>query len=311
MRYLLTGATGFIGSQVAAELLRRGHAVRGAFLPGDDRGRIAAVLDRLELAPADVFHAPDMELAALCEGVECCLHLAWYAVPGKYLSARENLDCVMGSQRLFLALGAAGCRRIVPVGSCFEYDFSYERLSETTPTSAHSLYAAAKTSTFLMGEQIAKELGVTFAWPRLFYLYGPNEDPHRLVPFIITSLLRGEPANATSGKQVRDFLHVEDVAAALAEIAGSDLIGPVNVGSGVPVTVRTVVETIARLLGREDLIRFGARPDNPTDPPFICANILKLSLGTEWKPRYDLATGLAQAISWWRTALGAAPLKGS
>jgi UDP-glucuronate decarboxylase len=237
--------------------------------------------------------------------------LAWYAVPGKYLSARENLDCVMGSQRLFLALGAAGCRRIVSVGSCFEYDFSHGHLSEATPTRANSLYAAAKTSTFLMGEQIAKEYGVPFAWPRLFYLYGPNEDPRRLVPFIITSLLRGEQANVTSGKQVRDFLHVEDVAAALAEVATSDLIGPVNVGSGIPVTVRTVVETIAQVLGRKDLVRFGARPDNPTDPPLICANNLKLTLGTGWKPKYDLATGLAQAISWWRTALGTAPPIGS
>jgi nucleoside-diphosphate-sugar epimerase len=102
----------------------------------------------------------------------------------------------------------------------------------------------------------------------------------------------------TQGLQVRDFLHVADVAAALAQIALSGLKGVVNVGSGQPVTVRQVVGTIETLLERQGLVRFGARPENPTDPPFVCADIGRLTSGTAWAPRYDLDRGLRHTIEW-------------
>ncbi|MBI3945551.1 MAG: NAD-dependent epimerase/dehydratase family protein [Armatimonadetes bacterium] len=303
MKVLLTGCSGFVGAQVARRLLDEGHQVRASYLPGDNLSRIADILDRMERREGDLFHATDDDLARLCEGVDACLHLAWFVIPGKYLPAPENLDCVKGSVRLFAALGQAGCRRIASVGTCFEYDFSYGYLSESTPTSADSLYAAAKTATLLMGEQVARLHDIGFAWPRLFYLYGPGEDPRRLVPHVINSLLRGEPAAVTSGRQVRDFMHVEDVAGGLVAALLSDLTGPVNVGSGEPVTVRQIVATIAGILGRPDLVQFGARPDNPTDPPFIVANNQKL-LSTGWRPRYDLESGLGHAIGWWRAQAG-------
>ena len=97
--------------------------------------------------------------------------------------------------------------------------------------------------------------------------------------------------------------HVADVGTAIAAIATTPgLVGPVNVGSGRPVTVRTIVETIARELGATDRVKFGARPDNPTDPPFICADVRKLASATGFTPRYDLASGLADTIAWRRTA---------
>jgi nucleoside-diphosphate-sugar epimerase len=183
------------------------------------------------------------------------------------------------------------------VGTCFEYDFDYGYLSETTPTRPASLYAAAKTSTRLLCEQMARQRGVSFIWLRPFYQYGPFEDPRRLVPHVIDTLLAGGEAAITRGTQVRDFLHVADVGSAIAAAATSSLTGAVNVGSGQPITVREIVHTIGELIGGPVRIKFGARPDNPTDPPFICANTQKLLAGTTWTPRFDLRSGIADTIA--------------
>lgn len=303
MNILLTGSTGFVGSQVARQLLRKGYTVRAHFLRGDNLSRISGLRNNLQLVEGDLFDSTEKEFSALCAEIDACIHCAWYAKPGKYLSAPQNMDCLWNSIRLFEALGKAGCRRIVGVGTCFEYDCSYGYLSETTPTKGTNLYAAAKTSTLLMGEQLAAIHDMSFAWARLFFLFGPDEDANRLIPYVINSLLRGERADMTSGYQVRDFLHVEDVASAIILVMEGKFSGPVNIGSGFPVTVREIVSLLAEILDKPDLINFGARPTNATDPPFVCANNSKLRSDSNWEPRYGLKNGLAQTCEWWKERL--------
>lgn len=298
MRVLLTGATGFIGSQVARALLAMGHEVRASVRTGRSMDAVADVADRIEWVHLDLFDADPAAIDALAGGTEACVHLAWFAVPGQYLASPENLRCASGSLRLLESLARQGCRRAVFVGSCFEYDFDGGRLSEASAVRPQSLYAASKLSTLCMGEQLARLHGLEFVWARLFYLYGPFEDARRLVPSVIGSLLRRESVDVTHGAQVRDFLHVADVGSALASLAGSSLSGVVNVGSGETVTVRQVVATLEALLGGEGLVRYGARPDNPTDPPFVLADNRKLVAGTGWSPVHDLESGLRQTIEW-------------
>lgn len=298
MRVLLTGAGGFVGSQVARALLARGHQVRATSRSGGPTEAVADIAGRIEWVTADVFAAAPSELESLARDTELAVHLAWFATPGQYLASPENLRCVSGSLRLLESLASQGCRRALFVGSCFEYDFDAGTLAETSPVGPQSLYAASKLATSYMGEQLARLRGIEFAWARLFYLYGPHEDSRRLVPSVMGSLLRGESVDVTRGTQVRDFLHVADVGEALAAIALSELTGVVNVGSGLPVTIRQVVSTIESLVGRADLVRFGARPDNPTDPPMVCADNRKLVQGTGWSPRFDLESGLRQTLEW-------------
>jgi nucleoside-diphosphate-sugar epimerase len=297
---LLTGATGFIGSRIAHTLIERGHPVRVAVRSSSTRERLAAIEDRLAFRTLDVFSAPPDELAQLADGVNCCIHAAWFAVPGQYLTSPENLRCVEGSLALLDALARAGCRRAVFVGSCFEYDFDPGYLSERSPERPQSLYAASKLATRHLAEHIAHAHQISFAWARPFYQYGPFEDRRRLVPYVIETLSRGEPVQVTKGLQVRDFLHVRDVGSAIASIALADVEGVVNVGSGQPVTVRQIVSTIETLLDRAGLVQYGARPDNPTDPPFVCANNRKLVEATGWSPSFDLRSGLEDTIAWSR-----------
>jgi nucleoside-diphosphate-sugar epimerase len=296
---LVTGATGFIGSHVVRELIGRGLDVRASVRPSSRRSGVADFENEVEWVPCDLVTASTAELRDLCDSVDACVHAAWYVEPGKYAHAAENVEWVGTSIRLLEALGAQGCPRAVYLGTCFEYDHRTGYLGEDSPTRPWTLYGAAKLSTALIGARLAEQCGVRFSWARLFYQYGPWEQEGRLVPHVVRSLLAGEDVPVTRGRQIRDFLHVADVASALVDVAGSDHRGTVNIGSGRPVSVRDVVSCIERIVEGPGRVRFGARPDSPSDPPFICANNDVLENEVGWKPRFDLETGLRDTVAWW------------
>lgn len=235
---------------------------------------------------------------------ECAIHLAWYAVPGKYLHAPENLDCVSATIALAGALASVGCRRFVAAGTCFEYDWDYGFLSEEiTPLRPRSLYGVCKNAAREILQAYFEKMGIPFAWARIFYLYGPQEAEARLVPSVIRALLSGQTAKCTQGEQIRDYLHVEDVASALWAVARSNLTGPVNIGSGDPVKVRTIVETIAQYLHREENVALGALPTDPQEPPLLFADVRRLASVVGWKPSLPLKEGLEKTCEWWRSTI--------
>jgi nucleoside-diphosphate-sugar epimerase len=176
-------------------------------------------------------------------------------------------------------------------------------LSESSLTKPITLYAATKVALATVLRQFAQITEMEMAWVRLFYQYGPMEDERRLIPAIITSLLRDEVVKITKGEQIRDFLHIEDVASAICAVANSQLSGIVNVGSGQPVTVGKIALELGNLLRKPDLINLGALPYRPNDPMFICANNELLRKKTDWTQKYNLTTGLKNTIEWYKDHL--------
>lgn len=300
MRVLVTGAAGFIGAHVAAHALGAGHEVHALVRASTDLTRLRALAPSARLVHGDLLDPATFDDALRAIGPELVVHCGWYVAPGKYLTAEANFDFVAAGVRLARRLADLGCRRLVALGTCFEYDTGFGYLSERTPTKSATPYAACKIALQLMLDQVGALTGLEVAWARIFYQYGPFEQPGRLVPAIIQQLLAGREARATGGEQVRDFLHIADVASAIWAIAESPLTGPVNVGSGRPVTVREIVTTIGEIVGRPDLLALGAIPYNPADPWFICADTRKLVGQTGWAPRYGLEDGLRQTIAWWQ-----------
>jgi nucleoside-diphosphate-sugar epimerase len=134
------------------------------------------------------------------------------------------------------------------------------------------------------------------AWARVFHLFGPGEDPSRLVPTVAASLARGEPIDVTAGEQMRDYLHVADVAAGIAALAGPGASGVFNVCSGTARPLRELLLAIGELRGRADLIRFGARPYAPREVMYLAGRSDRLrALG--WTPRFaSLEAGLRDAL---------------
>ena len=163
----------------------------------------------------------------------------------------------------------AGVSRFLGLGTCSEYDQSQGVLTIDTPLKPMTTYAAAKVSLFTTLSQLLPRENVSFAWIRLFYLYGEGEDRKRLVPYVRSQILQGDFVDLTSGKQVRDFMDVTEAGKKIARISLSNQIGPINLCSGIPITVRQFVEKIADEYGRKDLLRFGVREDNFFDPPSV------------------------------------------
>jgi len=295
MNVFLTGASGFIGSHVAKTLLERGHNVAVLVMPDDPMPRLQDMGASLEILRGTLGDAEALEKFFYTCRPEACIHLAWYAEPGKYLEADQNIQSLTESLSLFKRLIAAGCRQIVGAGTCFEYDTNFGFLREETPALPASLYAAAKLSCYLTGSRMASNAGVPFAWGRIFYPFGPLEDPRRLVPAAIAALKEEKPFAASPGQQVRDYIHVADVAAAFCVLAEKQAEGIFNISTGNPVSIRQLLETIGALMNRADLIQLGALPYRNWEPPFICGCNARLrNLG--WNPRYLLEEGLLDTI---------------
>jgi nucleoside-diphosphate-sugar epimerase len=266
---LLTGVTGFVGRQVYKSLLSLGIKVRVVVRDGK-----AAEIESSEylesiVVTKDLFSENDLWWAKACNGVDTVIHVAWYTEPGKYLDSPKNLDCMMGTLALAKGADKAKVRRFIGIGTCFEYDLTSGYLSIDTSLKPLTPYAAAKAATFMALSKWLPTQEIEFAWCRLFYLYGEGEDSRRLVPYLRAMLKSGRPAELTSGKQIRDFLDVCEAGKMICQVAFSQLQGPVNICSGVPITVRALAEKVADEYGCRDLLQFGVRQDNLVDPPFI------------------------------------------
>lgn len=268
-KVLVTGATGFVGRQVVRALDGQGISLIPVVRAGKD-GLLSGVghVDRIITTP-DLFAEDEAWWEAKCQGADLIIHAAWYTEPGKYLQSALNMDCLIGSIRLARGAAKAGVRRFVGIGTCAEYDQGQGVLKVDTALKPSTPYAAAKAALFLALSHWLPSQTVSFAWCRLFYLYGEGEDERRLVPYIRRQLVKGEPAELTSGTQIRDFMDVVDAGAKITEVALSDRKGPVNICSGVPVTVRQLAERVADEYKRKDLLRFGVRSENPFDPPCV------------------------------------------
>lgn len=265
-RVLLTGATGFVGRHVLAALGDKGAQVRAVVRHGSENRLVKLPCIEDVVWTSDLFAESADWWESVCRTVDTVVHLAWYAEPGLYLQSPRNLDCLEGTLRL--ARGAAGAeiRRFVGIGTCFEYDLRAGFLSVETPLRPQTPYAGAKAAAFQALSHWLPTQKIDFAWCRLFYLHGEGEDERRLVPYLRARLAAGLPAELTSGKQIRDYLDARDAGRLVAEAALGSCQGPVNICSGTPVTIRQLAEQIADEFDRRDLLKFGSRPDNVTDP---------------------------------------------
>ncbi len=298
MRIFLTGATGFIGANVLQVLAGAGHEVKCLVMPRDTAWRLQGRLRRCDTIRGHLSRLGEVRDELRDWKPEACLHLAWYAEPQRYLHSPRNLQFVTTSIRLLRMLGAIGCKRFIGIGSCAEYALSDAALAEEARTRPDTIYAASKLSFALLGTAMSRSLDMLFAWARIFYLFGPLEDPRRLVPAAILSLRDGQPFSATSGTQIRDYLYVRDVALGLKTLLESDAVGAFNVCSGKRTTVRAVLRAIGQLMRRPELLRLGALPDRDWEPRCIVGQNRKLRrLG--WKPEHDLTQGLAATIGYW------------
>lgn len=268
-RVLVTGATGFVGRQVVKALSAENMQLRLLVRNGKENFYQSLGKDVEVIPTKDLFSESISWWAMHCTKVDVIIHLAWHAEPGEYLTSPKNLDCLIGSLNMVKGAVSAGVKRIVGIGTCFEYDLSKGELSIETPIKPMTLYAATKAALYMTFESLPAAHPLEFAWCRLFYLYGEGEDSRRLVAYLHSKIKKGEKVELTSGEQIRDYLDVKDAGQMIVNVALSNQTGPINICSGVGITVRKIAEKIADQYGKSNLLQFGARAENIIDPPCV------------------------------------------
>lgn len=278
MKILVTGASGFVGGEVARRAVEAGHDVAALIRNGNAPWGAHLMKGSIESPPWDQIRsfAP-----------EVCLHCAWIATPGVYLDSPENDSLVEASAAFASGLLDCGLRHFIGTGTCFEYAPSPVPLSTNAPPpAANSPYAAAKIRLHgILPELLANK--ATYSWARIFYAYGPGEHPNRFPSVMFRNFAAGQPVTVRRPMDIVDYIHISDIGAAFLRLAESGAGGDFNVGSGIPVTVGDIASLAARFTGREDLLELHEQSDTT-------GRVADLTgwKATGWQPLVRLEDGL-------------------
>jgi nucleoside-diphosphate-sugar epimerase len=297
MRVLVTGGTGFVGRHAVKSLLASGHiVVCTSRAPQRDTN--------VEWIDSDLLKPGEAARVVHVANPDAILHLAWATEHGKFWTDATNLAWVAASCELASAALKHGVRRFCASGTCFEYDWPPQGDCDEakTPAANHHLYDTAKDSCRRALAAFASQYEISFAWGRMFLLYGPHEHPARLVPSVARAILAGRPAECSSGAGLRDFMDTRDAGAAIAALTISNVQGTVNIASGEPRKIADVARMIGDISGRSELIRLGALADRKNEPPRITAVVNRLRDEVGFRSSISLETGLRDALDFWTKA---------
>lgn len=257
---LVTGAAGFIGTQIVKELCSKGYTVYALIEKNDKRGRnkLGCISNRIEIinelkegngySPFDIiYHTATVGVRPDFDNIDLICDV----------NIKMSCDLVDFAKRNNSSL-------LVNFGSCFEYgDHGDVLLTEDMECKPESLYAISKVASTSLVTAYAKQKGVNLITVRPFGVFGEGEGPARLAPSIINSLRNGQKIDTTAGQQIRDFVNVKDVAKAIVELSEANYqpYEIYNICSDNPVKVRDFIEEIVSVCGFDkNLVNFGALP---------------------------------------------------
>lgn len=293
MKVLLTGATGFVGQHVLAVL----SAADCEIVAITSRTMPAEVNARVKWLCADLLCEAACEAAIAEAQADILIHMAWYTEHGKFWNAPENFDWSRTTLQLFQAFIRNGGKRAVFAGTCAEYDWQYGYCTEgITPTEPSTIYGQCKDATRRLTKALAQQSAVEWVWGRIFFPFGFGEPENRLLPSAINSLLRHEPVLCSHGQQYRDFMAVEEVAAAFAHLAcKTNDVGEFNISTGKPTKLSELIECCVKYLKSGIRPQYGAIRVAESDPPMLIGDTRKL-IKSGWQLQTDWATALPTMI---------------
>jgi len=302
MRFLVTGASGHLGSYLTRLLLSRGHDVAVLVRAQSNLWRISDVVSEMKVIRGDLSDIDQVASEVMSVAPQIVFHFAWYGVTSEYRNDPNQINYnLVGSWRLLQVAQKSGCNCWVGIGSQAEYGPYNGILREDLPTQPVTVYGVTKLCVGLLSRQLCEMAGMRYLWLRLLATYGPKDDVQHLIPTVILRLLAREKPALTQGEQRWDYLYVEDAAEAIYQLAmNSQAQGVFNLSSGEAYTVRSIVERIRDLIDPGLPLGFGEVPYRSDQIMHLQADITKLQRVTSWKPRTTLDEGLGQTVEWYR-----------
>ncbi|HEX2949426.1 MAG TPA: NAD(P)-dependent oxidoreductase, partial [Armatimonadota bacterium] len=301
-RVFITGATGHLGAHLVRWLVQQGCEVAVLLRETSNPWRIASVLPRLHVFTGDLMTIPTLQGAMNDFAPDAIFHLAWSGVTGLSRNASENIvPNVCGSLQLCNMAATCGCKTLICLGSQAEYGRMDTPRCESDPIHPESVYGVTKTATRTLCELMAQESGLRLVWVRLSAIYGPMDHEQFVLPYTITTLLRGERPSLTLGEQRWDYIYVDDAVRALWALATTETAqGIFNLGSGAATPIRDIVTLIRDQIDPALPLGLGDIPYGPQQMMELQLDIARLTSVTGWCPSTPLLDGLKKTIAWYR-----------
>jgi len=279
---LLTGATGYFGSHILEMLLKSNYSVIILKRSFSDTKRISDFINGAK--SYDIDKIP-IENVFEENKIDIIVHAATnYGRNGESVSEIAKTNLFFPLELLESAVKNR-VKTFINTGTSLPNDLNYYEMSKKQFVS----YA----------KKIAEETGINFINVKMEHMYGPGEDSNRFMPLLIRKILNNEKVDMTKGEQARDFIYVEDAVEAYATILQNAEIfkgfREIEVGSGAPVRIKDLANTIKNMIGSKSTINFGAIPYRKNEPMYTCANISPLKrMG--WTPKITLENGIMRTI---------------
>lgn len=289
---MVTGAGGFIGSHIVAELDARGEHVLAVVRRRLAHMNPARSEGKVEYVECDLRNRSAVVHLIERHRPEACVHAAWDVASPHYMTSPLNQDWVRISLHMAGHLMRCGCRWL---GFCGTH------IEPAEPCGPSNRYAAAKATLRHRVQELASshEPSCRVAWFHIFQPYGPGERDDRLIPSLIAAAINGEAFELKDPNALRDLIHVHDVARAVAEAAQNRLRGRFDVGTGRVRFLHEVAALVHRIAGSQGTVHLAADDERarPVDPVNRVANVQPLTDETGWRPTLELETGLQSLIA--------------
>ncbi len=303
-RVLVTGISGFIGSQLARRLVKEGAEVSGLDITSSNLWRLADIGDQIKLYSADLTDFRELQKVMQDIQPQKVFHLAAYVDVSRSLEVLDRMVEVNvgGTVNLLRALNGISYDCFVNTGTCEEYGDNPVPFRENQIPNPVSPYSASKVATTVFCQMLYKTSGLPIVTLRPFLTYGPTQTSDMLIPSLIQKVLKGEALEMTGGEQTREFNYVDDIVDGFirASVSPKAIGETINIGNGIEYKIKDVVEMVLRLMNSPVTPRIGALSYRPGETwHFYCDNTkAKEILG--WTPGVALEDGLRMTIDWFQ-----------
>lgn len=301
--FLITGGGGFVGANLCRRLVENGEEVHLFLRNTTVPWRLADLLNRVRVHEVDLREAERVDRAVEEIRPTIIYHLATHgAYPEQTDGDTILLTNVFGFWNLVQACQRQGFELFVNTGSSSEYGRKAFAMRETDILEPDSYYAVAKAAQSLLSRHCSQASGLPIVTLRLFSVYGPYEEPTRLIPKLMMAALGDQPIDMVAPEIARDFVYVDDVVDTYLDIEHlKTLHGEIlNVGTGVQSSLHDVVHTMNALCEAPLDVRWGNMESRPWDSDVWVGDISKAKRLTGCAPRTTLREGLARSLAWYR-----------
>ena len=273
MKIAVTGANGFIGRHVISELGRRSISPVLVLRPTSE---ISPLFSRHRVVPIDL-NNPPVNAFDLMGRPDVLIHIAWGGLPN-YKSLHHFEEELPAQYRFLKGLVESGLKNLLVAGTCFEYGAHSGLLNENSEARPCNPYGFAKDALRRQLEYLKRLQPFSFTWTRLFYLYGDGQAENSLLSQLKRAVEQGERVfNMSGGEQLRDYMPVSDAAKYIVSLAVmAQDIGVINVCSGKPISVRSLVERWIKENGWIIDLNLGHYPYLDYEPMAFWGSSLKL-----------------------------------